>query len=199
MAEGPSYNVPFRRRREGKTDYQFRRRLIQSGLPRLVVRCSLKHTTVQLIKAKVDGDDVIVSANSSELSKSYNWHRTCGNVPSAYLTGLICGYRAAAKGVKEAVLDIGLQFPSRGARVFATLKGFLESGVKVPHNESILPDEERIEGRHIADYAAKVSTNNEVYSRIFSRYLSKDLPPQEISKHFSSVKEKIIASFKNMS
>ncbi|MEM2811658.1 MAG: 50S ribosomal protein L18, partial [Candidatus Bathyarchaeia archaeon] len=35
MAKGPGYTVPYRRRREGKTDYRLRKKLIISKLPRL--------------------------------------------------------------------------------------------------------------------------------------------------------------------
>ncbi|MEM3964737.1 MAG: 50S ribosomal protein L18, partial [Thermofilaceae archaeon] len=37
MARSGRYKVPFRRRREGVTNYYKRRRLILSGKPRLVV------------------------------------------------------------------------------------------------------------------------------------------------------------------
>jgi len=195
VAKGPSYRVPFRRRGEGRTDYQLRRRLILSGLPRLTIRGTLKNMITQIIESKATGDEVIASANSRELKKTYGWQGACGNVPAAYLTGLLCGYRAAAKGVEKAVLDLGLQSPSRGARVFATLKGIVDAGVNVSHDEGVLPDEARIEGHHIADYAKNLSSNPEVYKRRFSAYLSRGLPPEKISEHFSSVKEKIISSF----
>jgi len=198
MAKSPSYNVPFRRRREGKTDYRLRKGLIQSGLPRLVVRKTRKYMMVQLIKPTVTGDDVITSAYSNELAKKYGWLGSLDSLPAAYLTGLLCGYRSVGKGVKEAVLDIGLQTPSPGARIFASLKGFLDAGVEVPHSEEVLPDEKRIMGQHIADYAAKISSNPEDYSRMFSEYLSRGLSPQEVPKHFSSVKEKIRLDFKNL-
>ena len=50
-AKGPKYSVPFRRRREGKTDYRARRALILSKMPRIVARGSLKHMTVQVVNA----------------------------------------------------------------------------------------------------------------------------------------------------
>lgn len=197
MARGPRYSVPFRRRREGKTNYRLRKGLVLSHLPRLVVRGSLKHIVVQLIKAEVAGDEVITSAHARELIRDHGWRGRCGNLPAAYLTGLLCGCRAAAEGVREANLDIGLQTPSKGARVFAALKGFLDSGIEVSHDEGILPDEERIKGQHIADYAAEsASSDKELYARIFSKYLSAGLPPEEIPKHFSEVRENIISSFK---
>jgi len=197
LAMGPSYRVPFRRRGEGKTDYQLRKGLVLSRLPRLVVRGTLKHMIVQIVKAKANGDEVVVSAFSRELIKTYGWQGACGNVSAAYLTGLLCGYRAKAKGVKKVVLDIGLQMPSKGARVFAALKGFVDAGITVPHNEDVLPDETRISGKHIVDYASKLSSNQEAYQKRFSEYLSKGMRPEQFSEHFSQVKEKIISSFKS--
>ena len=196
MAKGPSHRVPFRRRREGKTDYQSRRALVSSGLPRLVARGTSKHMIVQVIEAKVVSDEVIVSADSRELVKGYGWLGGCGNVPAAYLTGLLCGCRATAHGVKEAVLDIGLQSPSRGARTFATLRGFLDAGVMVPHEKGMLPDERSIHGKHIVDYAKLLSSNPDAYQRKFSQYLSRGLHPEQLLEHFSLTREKIISSFK---
>lgn len=195
MATGPSYRVPFRRRREGKTDYRSRRALVLSKLPRLVVRPTLKHIIVQIVKAEVVGDQVVVSTHSRELAKTYGWQGDCGNVPAAYLTGLLCGFKAMVQGVKKAVLDIGLHFPSKGARVFAALKGVLDAGVIVSHSENMLPDETRISGKHIADYGSQLSSNQEVYQQKFSKHVSRDLRPEQLSEHFSLIKKKITSSF----
>lgn len=196
MATGPRYRVPFRRRGEGKTNYRLRRALVLSKQLRLAVRGTLNHMIAQIIKAKVIGDEVVVSAHSSELTKTYGWQGGCGNVSAAYLTGLLCGYRAVAHGVKKAVLDIGLQSPSRGARVFAALKGVLDAGVTLPHGENVLPDEKRIHGQHIVDYANLLSSNPEEYQKRFSKYLSRGLRPEKFSDHFSLIREKIVSSFK---
>ena len=40
MSTGPRFRVHFRRRREGKTDYRVRLRLLKSGTARAVVRFS---------------------------------------------------------------------------------------------------------------------------------------------------------------
>jgi large subunit ribosomal protein L18 len=196
MATGPSYRVPFRRRREGKTDYRSRRALVLSRLPRLVVRRTLNHIIVQIVKADVAGDQVVVSAHSREMAKTYGWQGNCRNVPAAYLTGLLCGLKAMVHGVKKAVLDIGLHSPSRGARVFAALKGVLDAGVTVPHSENMSPDETRISGKHIADYGSQLSSNPEIYQQRFSKHLLRSLRPEQLSEHFSLIKEKITSSFK---
>jgi large subunit ribosomal protein L18 len=195
MATGPSYRVPFRRRREGKTDYRSRKALVLSRLPRLVVRRTLKNIFVQIVKAEVAGDKVVVSAHSRELAKTYGWQGNCRNVPAAYLTGLLCGFKAMVHDVKKAVLDIGLNSSSRGTRVFAALKGVLDAGVTVPHSEKMLPNETRISGKHIADYGSQLSSNPEVYQQTFSRHLSRGLRPEQLSEHFSLIKEKITSAF----
>jgi large subunit ribosomal protein L18 len=197
MAKGPSYRLPFRRRREGKTDYRSRRALVLSRLPRFVVRGTLNHMIVQIVKAGVTGDRVMVSAHSHELAETYDWQGDCGNIPAAYFTGFLCGLKAINNGVKKAVLDIGLQSSSRGARVFAALKGAIDGGVTIPHNEGMLPDEMRVRGQHIVDYANQLASSNpEDYQREFSGYLARGLRPEQLSEHFSMTKKKIEASFK---
>jgi large subunit ribosomal protein L18 len=196
MAKGSRYNVPYRRRREGKTDYRKRKALILSRKPRLVVRGSLKNIIVQIIAAKPHGDEVLVSAHSRELLKNYGWRAPRGNLPAAYLTGLLCGLKAKAKGIEEAVLDIGLHSPTKGARVFAALKGVLDAGLNVPHGEEKLPDENRIQGVHIAQYAKMLSANTERYTAAFSKYLENKVPPESLPEHFAEVKKAVIAAFK---
>ncbi|MGD0422742.1 MAG: 50S ribosomal protein L18 [Candidatus Bathyarchaeia archaeon] len=190
MAKGPQYNVPFRRRREGRTDYRSRRRLVISGIPRLVIRPSNKNVTVQLIKAEPAGDDVMVSAQSSEL-KALGWKAACGNMPAAYLTGLLIGTRAKAKGVGNAIVDIGLSARGPGSRIFAVAKGALDGGLAIPIDKKALPSEDRLHGSHIVSYSKLISTQPEVYKKRFSRYLKNNLKPEDLQENFASVQAKI--------
>lgn len=148
MAQGPTYRVKFRRRREGKTNYYRRRRLLLSRRSRLVVRKTNTNTIVQIVNASVVGDSTVASAISSELG-DHGWTAGTGNIPAAYLTGLLAGLRAKSRGVKEAVLDVGLNPPVKGSRVYAALKGAVDAGLEVPHNPEVLPDDSRITGEHI--------------------------------------------------
>lgn len=186
----------FRRREEGKTDYRLRKKLITSGKIRMVVRCSLGNTTVQFVSAKLKGDLILTAAHSKELREKYNWRGTCENTPAVYLTGLLAGYKALKRGIKEAILDIGLSFPSRGSRVFAALRGALDAGVKIPYAEEVLPSDARIRGEHIASYASRLlMENSEEYQRSFSKYLARGLKPEKITEHFDEVKKQIAQSF----
>ena len=194
MARGSTYRVPLRRRREGKTDYQARKALVLSGKPRLVPRSTIKNVAVQIIIAKPQGDEVLAAAHSRELKK-YGWKAPTGNVPAAYLTGLLCGLKTKAKGVTEAILDIGLVAPTRGSKVFAALGGVLDAGFDVPHDEEKIV-QERSEGKHIAEYGKSVIADPEFYSAKFSKYLEQKLAPEKLPEHFAKVKADIIDSFK---
>jgi large subunit ribosomal protein L18 len=155
MKQGPHFRVPFRRRREGQTDYRVRSRLLRSGKTRVVVRKTLNQTIVQFISVDPGGDKVLAAAQSLEL-KEHGWSAGTGNLPAAYLTGFLAGRRASAKGLKEAVLDIGVQRPSKGGRLFAALQGLLDAGVAVPHSPDVLPTKERVRGAHIGDQVGKL-------------------------------------------
>jgi LSU ribosomal protein L18P len=72
------------------------------------------------------------------------------------------------------------------------LKGALDAGLEVPHDEDILPEGDRISGAHVAEYAKRLrSENEEEYKRRFSRYLQRGLAPEDLPKHFDEVRNKI--------
>ena len=194
MAKNANYRVQLRRRREGKTDYQARKSMVISGKLRLITRGSLKNATVQIIKAKSEGDFVLVAANSKELTKQFGWKAPTGNIPAAYLTGLLCGLKAKKNGVKEAILDAGLVSPTKGARIFAMLSGVVDAGINVPFSEEKLV-KERIKGEQIAKYAKKLGTGSEEYNQKFAAYLKAGIAPEKLPEHFTKVKTDIIASF----
>lgn len=148
MARTSTYILKLKRRREGKTDYRKRLKLLKTSLPRAVIRKTQTNIIVQFIKYEPSGDKVIASAVASELKK-LGWSTHTDTVPAAYLTGLLAGKKALKKDVTGAVLDIGLNTSTKGARVFAGLKGILDAGVNVPHDKAVLPSEDRLKGMHI--------------------------------------------------
>lgn len=145
MKVGPRTRVPFRRRREGRTDYRSRLGLLKSQTTRVVVRRTNGNVIVQFVDWSAEGDQVRATAVAQEL-KALGWEGSAKNTPAAYLTGLLAGQRAAKAGIEDAVLDLGRHTPVRGGRVFAALKGVLDAGVQVPHGEGLYPAEERLNG-----------------------------------------------------
>lgn len=153
MATGPRYRVPFKRRRQGRTDYRHRAALLKGRTARLVVRKSNMNIRVQFVEYKQIGDNVLASAVSTDLAE-LGWSGSGKSTPGAYLTGLLAGKRAKEKGLGDAVLDIGLRKPTKGGVVFAVLKGVLDAGIEVPHSDEMIPVQDRIAGKHMREGTA---------------------------------------------
>jgi len=97
------FQVQYRRRREGKTDYQARRALIiqdknkyNSPKYRFVVRITNTNIITQITYAKITGDVVLTSAYSSELS-NYGLSVGLTNKAAAYATGFLASRRHLTK------------------------------------------------------------------------------------------------------
>ncbi|MEM2024846.1 MAG: 50S ribosomal protein L18 [Desulfurococcaceae archaeon] len=191
MARGPKYKVPRKRRREGKTNYYKRYTMILSGHPRFVVRKTNKYLWVQVVIAKPNGDQVLASAHSRELATKFSWKGGTSNTPAAYLTGLLAALRALQKEIKYAVPDIGLYSPTEGSIVFAAIKAANDAGLEVPLSKDVVPSEERIAGKHIANYARALKEAG-APQVVFSEYLSRGLDPERLPEHFEEVKNNII-------
>lgn len=139
-----------KRRKQERTNYTRRLGMIKSGKPRLVVRISNKYITVQIIEFGREGDKTETSVNSKELAK-YKW-KAGKNIPSAYLTGYLLAKKTK---VKHAIMDAGIRKPHAGGKIYAVLKGVVDGGIKIPHDEKIFPPENRISGKHISEQVSK--------------------------------------------
>eukprot|EP00252_Welwitschia_mirabilis_P013865 TRINITY_DN3063_c0_g2_i1.p1 TRINITY_DN3063_c0_g2~~TRINITY_DN3063_c0_g2_i1.p1 ORF type:complete len:298 (+),score=56.57 TRINITY_DN3063_c0_g2_i1:148-1041(+) len=97
------FQVKFRRRRQGKTDYRARIRLINQdknkyNTPkyRMVVRFSNRDIVAQIIYATIAGDIVLAAAYSHELPR-YGVPVGLTNYAAAYCTGLLLARRVLKK------------------------------------------------------------------------------------------------------
>ena len=131
------------------------------------------------------------------MQEKFNWKGNCGNIPATYLTGLLAGFRARKAGLKNAILDIGIVSPIKGAKIFAALKGALDAGLSIPHSEDVLPDESRIRGEDIANYAKLLSEDeeDEKQTHVFTLVAKRGLEPQNLAEHFDEIKNNIVNSF----
>lgn len=139
----------FRRRRQGKTDYRKRLKLIKSGIPRASVRITNTKVMIQIIDFSMKGDLILASATSKQLD-GFGWGESSKSIPASYLAGYLAGKRSVKNGVKKAVFDVGRASTTAGGRIFASLKGLVDGGMEIPHSESVYPIEERIKGAHIS-------------------------------------------------
>lgn len=141
-----------RRRREGKTNYDKRRRLLEGEKPRIVIRKTNKYIIIQLVESKEARDFVKLTVSSRNLLK-HGWAEelkgSLKSVPASYLSGLLFGKMAGKILKGKVIVDTGLIRNTKGSRVYAVLKGIIDSGIKLKTNEKILPEQERITGRHL--------------------------------------------------
>ena len=184
-----TFSVPFRRKREGKTDYRKRIVLLKSGKDRLVVRKSIKNIIAQIVRYDPGGDKIMASATSHELKK-YGLSTLGGNIPVAYLVGILIGKKAIKNGVKEAISDIGSYSSTKGSRMYAVIKGAIDAGLKIPVSPEILPSKERVEGKNIEAYA-KILEEKKITGP-FSEYQKNRIKASELSKYYEGIKQKII-------
>jgi large subunit ribosomal protein L18 len=187
----PGYVALQRRRREGVTDFRARGRVITSKLPLLVVRVSDKNVSAQFVRAKVGGDQVLSSAHSRQLLK-LGWHGSPKSTPACYLLGMLAGKKALQSGVKNAVLYNGMVPFIRGSRIAAFVKGVVDAGVSVPLGEGVVPSEERLTGKAIAEYATKLAKEDKkLYETRFSAQLKRGFKPENYPSDFEKVKAAI--------
>lgn len=169
------YQVKYRRRRECKTDYKQRRKLIAQdknkySTPkyRFVVRITNRDIICQVFSSDLNHDECLASAYSHEL-KRYGVKVGLTNYAAAYCTGLLLARRVNTKfsldeehtGVEEvdgdffldeeggafkAFLDVGLARTTTGANIFGALKGACDGGLHIPHNSRRFPGSYREEG-----------------------------------------------------
>lgn len=185
----------------------------------------------QIVASKITGDDVLTSAYAHELPK-YGIKLGLTNFAAAYCVGLLCARRHLQKigldelykGVEEAdgemfeieedeekrpflaLLDVGLNSCTTGNKVFSVMKGAVDGGINVPHNEKRFPayskeegfDAEqlkmRILGNHISDYMNELMEEDEDrLKKQFSRYLAEGIDADSIEEMYQTAHEKIRA------
>jgi len=186
------FTVAKRRKREGKTDYKMRIKLVTSKTPRLVIRKSLKNMKLQIIDFVPTGDKVVLSVHSHDLQK-LGWKANANSLPASYLCGYLIGKKAQAKKIKECILDLGMQSSIKKGSLFAALKGAIDAGLNIPHSKNVFPDDKRIKGEHIIAYAKALKENKERYEKQFAKCIKQGFDPEKITSHFDEIKVKIEA------
>ena len=186
MSHKSTYEVKFRRRKDGKTDYKRRLALLKGNKPRLTIRKSNKKINVQLIEYRKEGDKILSYSDSNELKK-YGWKLNTKNIPAAYLTGFLCIKKL--KETKEAVLDIGRNTPVHGSIMFAALKGAVDAKLNIAFDQKAFPKEEKINGKSIEKYLS--SLDEEKFRKQFAEYSKQGIDRNKINEHFENVLNEI--------
>ena len=176
------YVLKHRRRREGKTNYRKRIKLLTSQIPIVRFRKGSKNVTAQITVFEQNGDKVLSSVSSSELKK-LGWNISRKNIPSAYLTGMLLAKKNKGSKIKELIIDFGIKKPSSGSVSYAFLKGAIDGGLKIICSDAAFPSEDRLNGKHISSFYSLKHQKTQ---------FSKTPEAGKIEKLVSEVKEKIL-------
>merc|ERR1712020_191087 len=228
------YQVKFRRRREGKTDYQARKGLcaqyknkFNTPKYRMIVRYTNKDVVCQIAYSRMQGDIIVAAAYSHELPR-YGLSVGLKNYAAHYCTGLLLARRVLQKfkmdelykGQEEVdgeeynvepnddgprpfrcFLDFGLTRTTTGNKVFGALKGALDGGLDIPHNNKRFPgyDAEAKEfdaethcgyifGSNIKEYMESLKEeDDETYAKEFSRCIKAGIDPENLEDLYAKV------------
>jgi len=232
------FQVKPRRRREGKTDYRARLKLITQDLRkysapkyRMVVRFTNRDIICQFVYARLEGDHILSAAYAHELPR-YGIKVGLTNFAAAYATGLLLARRTLKQlqldevyvgkesadgeffevepqGERRpfrAYLDVGLARTTTGNKVFAAMKGAVDGGVDIPHNEKRFPKyskeegfkpeelRRRIFGQHIAEYMRMLAEEDKsAYEARFSQYIKAGVGPDDLEEMYKQAHERIRA------
>ncbi len=141
-----------KRKRQRKTNYRKRFKLLKAGLSRVVIRKTNKYINIQFVSSYEAKDKVIIGVSSIDLLK-YGWPKekkgSLKSIPASYLTGYLAGKKTLNGKRDKFILDIGLQRNVHGGRIYAALKGVIDSGVNIAYNKDVFPSDERIKGKHL--------------------------------------------------
>jgi len=156
-----------RRRKENKTDYNKRLKLLKGEKPRIVFRKTNRYILAQYVTSKEAKDKVILGITSKKLLK-FGWPEdfkgSLKSIPAAYLTGYLIGREIKKKGLKTPIIDFGIIRIVHKTKTFAFLKGLADSNTKIKCDKKNFPEEERIIGKNLKKDFSK--TFNEIKSKI---------------------------------
>lgn len=148
-----------RRRRESKTDYSKRIKLLKGGTPRLIFRKTNRYILTQYVRSK-EAQDTVITGMSSKNLKKYGWPKefegSLKSMPASYLTGLSIGKKIIEEKLETPIVDFGMIRSLNKTRAYAFLKGLIDAGIEIKYKEQSLPSEDRIKGKHMKKDFSKI-------------------------------------------
>merc|ERR1712224_607141 len=215
------FQVKYKRRREGKTDYYARKRLVTQdknkfATPkyRFVVRFSNKDIICQVVSSKITGDICYSAAYcvgllcARRLLKKYGLDDKFEGTPEVTAEFEDCfvhGNDEDGPNAFKALLDVGLKRTTLGSKIFSAMKGAFDGGLEIPHSEKKFygydPEEkeysaeanrDRILGDHVATYMNSLQEEEEEeYAKKFSKYIEAGISGDDLEALYLEVHKKI--------
>ena len=189
---------------------------------RLVARRTCSKFIAQVIYATMTGDKVLAAAESDEL-KNHGLTAGLTNYSAAYCTGLLLARRLLKnlgmadmyKGTDEvngeyyccddqpedrrpfkALLDVGINRTTTGARCFGVLKGACDGGLNVPHQTKRFPGYSTSKKTEVTGKQGKV-TETKVEEASFNASVHRDrIFGNHITTYMNKLKKEDAGAFK---
>jgi large subunit ribosomal protein L5e len=201
---------------------------------RLILRFSNKNISCQAGYTILTGDKICSHAYTRDLS---NYGLTVGmtNYSAAYCVGLLCARRCLSSfgldkiysGVDSVtgsdtklepvyaeprpftlIIDTGLKRTSTGSKLFGILKGALDGGVKIHHNEKRFVGYEKITnkyepdlmrryifGSHVSDFMEELEEEEpDSFRRQFSQFIKQGVKHSDLEQIYDRVHKAIRAN-----
>ncbi|MCK5624643.1 50S ribosomal protein L18 [Candidatus Pacearchaeota archaeon] len=141
-----------RRRKEAKTDYAKRIKLLKSNSPRLVFRKTNKYLIAQYVISKEAKDEIKLGGNSKELLK-FGWPNefkgSLKSISAAYLFGSLMSKKIKDNKLEKPIIDFGMIKMIHKTKTYAFLKGLKDNGLDISCDDKVCPDENRLKGEHM--------------------------------------------------
>lgn len=141
-----------RRRKENKTDYVKRLKLLKGEKPRIVFRKTNRYIISEYTLSKEAQDKVVFGFDSRKLSE-YGWPKDAkGSLKSttaSYLTGYLIGKTIIKQKLENPILDTGMNRVLHKNKIYAFIKGIIDAGIKINCDKKLFPEESRIKGQHL--------------------------------------------------
>jgi large subunit ribosomal protein L18 len=141
-----------RRRKENRTDYVKRLKLLKGEKPRVVFRKTNKYIISEYIKSKEAQDAIVFGFDSRKLNE-FGWDKkaqgSLKSITAAYLTGYLTGKSIIKQKLETPILDAGMNRAIHKNKIYAFLKGLIDSGIKIECKKEFFPEDARIKGQHL--------------------------------------------------
>merc|ERR1712227_859276 len=213
------FQVKYKRRREGKTDYYARKRLVTQDKAkyatpkyRFVVRFTRKDIICQVFYSKIVGDECICAAYAHELPR-YGVKVGLTNYSAAYCVGLLCARRLLKKykldetfvGTEEVTAEYEGCEVEGDDEDRSAFKALLDGGLEIPHNEKKFygydaeekaydaeEHKDRILGGHVKTYMESLQEEEpEEYEAKFSQFVAADISADDLEEMYLECHKKI--------
>lgn len=138
-----------RRRRENKTNYSTRLKMLSGNKPRLVYRRTNQYITAQYVTSVAAQDTIQFQISSKDLIGA-GWPKEMAgslkSVPAAYLVGYMAGKKIIKDKIETPIADFGMIRMIYKTKTYSFLKGLIDAGVKINCKDNAFPEEARIKG-----------------------------------------------------